>query len=1090
MIKKPGKALWFIVGAISYIGINPVLAQEKNISDYNNADWQNQFITGINKLPPRNTSWPCPDAQSALKSNYDNSPWLLSLDGQWSFHWSPDPWSRPQDFYAANYDVSAWKKITVPSCWETEGLKISPVGQNNYGVPNYTNSNYPFSIKHPPHVLDEPNKTFTSYTQRDPVGSYRRYFSVPANWGTGRTIIHFAGVCSAMYLWINGHKVGYSENSRAPAEFDITNYLQKGNNLLAVEVYKWSDGSYLEDQDMWRLSGIFRDVFLYHTPGVSIWDSYINAPLDNNLQSAKVSVHYSLRNQTAVAGNLRIRLFLRGPDGKLTSQKPLLDEAVNKIDTGFNKERITASVIIRHPLLWTSETPNLYDALVELTQNGKVIEARRIDLGFRKIEIRDKQLFINGVSIKIKGVNRHESDPAGGYTITRRRMIQDITLIKQVNLNFVRTSHYSDDPRWYELCNRYGLFLMGENNLETHELSYHKKVLPGDDPNWEAAVTERMKRTVIRDRNNPSIIIWSLGNEAGYGKDFMAMRDTARANDPQHRPIHYADMNLAADFDSQTYPTTAWLVQHVNDKATRTGEHGEIAMLEQHGPYPSGKPFIANEYAHAEANSLGNLQDYWDVFEKYPMLLGGFIWEWADQSLYKPDSNGKRYLEYGGDFGDKPNDGMRCIKGLVSGERIPRPQYWEAKKVFQYIKVTPVDMLKGLVRVRNKYFFIPMDDFAGEWTLEENGKAVATGKLKELHTKPGETAMVSLPWGKQVWKPGKEYFVTLKFRLRTSKPWAHAGQVVAWDQIPVSVPAIISPVEPATSNKVKLSHDGLGWMASANGTSVKIDGRNGWLSSCNTNGKEQLVSPLKPNFWRAPTDNDIGWKVPELMGAWKEAVEKAELQSLTAISTADGAQITAVSKLPLDSTEVKMIYLLKSDGTLQVEMQLNIGNKAPEIPRIGITFGIPEIHNNINWYGRGPEENYRDRKTGAAVGLYQTNVDDWVTHYVRPQENANRTDVRWISFTNAKGNGIRVSAVENMFGVTAWPYTQADLETATHDYQLPHENFITVNVDGFQMGVGGDNSWGYPVHKEYRILQKGNYTFRFELKNSQLLTKK
>ncbi|HEY4195156.1 MAG TPA: glycoside hydrolase family 2 TIM barrel-domain containing protein, partial [Mucilaginibacter sp.] len=994
------------------------LAPAAYAQNYDHADWQNQLIFGINKLPARNTAWPCPDAASAWKSSYDYSPWLLSLNGSWSFNWVADPDLRPKDFFSPAFDASTWKKITVPSCWELEGFKITPVGQSNYGVPIYTNSNYPFSVKRWPFVMDAPNKTYTAYKQRNPVGSYRRYFNVPANWGHGRTIIHFAGVYSAFYLWINGHKIGYSENSRLPAEFDISKYLKPGNNLLAVEVYRWSDGSYLEDQDMWRLSGIFRDVFLYHTPDISLWDSYVDAPLDNDLQNASLNVHYTLRNTAMVPGKLNIRVSLRGPDGKLIGNAPLLNEAISKIDTGFNTERITTTVKIKHPLLWTSETPNVYDALVELIQNGKVIEARRMDLGFRKIEVRDKQLFINGVSIKIKGTNRHESDPAGGYTLTREQMIRDLKLIKQANLNFVRTSHYPNDPRWYELCNRYGLFLMDENNLETHGISYHKRILPGDDTTWKPAVLDRMRRMVIRDRNNPSVIIWSLGNEAGYGNDFMAMRETTRAADPQLRPIHYADMNRAADFDSQTYPTTTWLLQHVHNKAIRTGEHGELGTMEQHGPYPSGKPFIANEYAHAQANSLGNLQDYWDVFEKYPMLLGGFIWEWADQSLYKTDDTGKRFFAYGGDFGDQPNDNFRCIKGLVSGDRTPRPHYWEAKKVFQYIKVTPADVLKGEVHVHNKYFFIPLNDFAAEWVLEENGKAIAQGKLEVPYIKPGADKIVNIPWGSRIWKAGAEYFLTVKFRLRANTLWANAGQIVAWDQLEIPVPKAAPKLK--TGTKVSLTKNDSGWTASVNGTIAKVDAVHGWLSSFRVKGKESLSLPLRPNFWRVPTDNDLGWKVPQNMGAWRDAVAQAKLQSLNGVLTNEGAKITAMLKLPMDSTYTRLIYLLRNDGTLKVEMLLNIGEKAPEIPRIGVTFGIPKEWSGINWYGRGPQENYRDRKTGAAVGLYQTDVNSWITNYVRPQDNANRTDVRWINFTDAKGTGLQIQAVNDVFGITAW----------------------------------------------------------------------
>jgi beta-galactosidase len=1016
---------------------------------YDHVEWQNPSVFGVNKLPPRNSSWPNPDAASGWKSDYDHSPWVLSLDGMWEFRWAPDPDARP----------SPWKQIPVPSCWELQG----------YGTPIYTNYNYPFETARFAlgKVLDEPPKKFTAYRERDPVGSYRTTFRVPANWNGGRTLLHFAGVSSAMYVWVNGKKAGYSENSRVPAEFDITELLQPGANLLAVEVYRWSDGSYLEDQDMWRLSGIFRDVFLYHTPDVTLWDFYIDSSLDENRQNASVALHYTLRNAaSAPASGLSVRLSLHGGG-------PIIDSQVEPLPPGFDRERITATALVRNPLLWTSETPNVYDALIELLRNGRVIETRRADIGFRQVEIRGHEFFINGVSIKIKGVNRHEMDPATGYTLTRARMIRDLRLIKQANLNFVRTSHYTDDPRWYELCDRYGLFLMDENNLETHGISYHKRILPGDRQDWLPAVVDRMQRTVIRDRNHPSVVIWSLGNEAGYGNDFMVMRETARAADPQHRPIHYADMNRAADFDSQTYPTIEWLLQHVAGKAIRKGEHGESTSVEQHGQYPSDKPFIANEYAHAHGNSLGNLQDYWDVFEKYPLLVGGLIWEWSDQTIYKTDVSGRRFFAYGGDFGDFPNDGRFCAKGLVSGDRVPRPHYWEAKKVLQYIHARPVDLAGGKIAVRNEYYFTSLAAFTVEWILEENGKSIGGGNLNVLDLKPGEEATVSVPWGKPVWKPGSEYFLKVTSRLREKTLWADAGQIVAWDQIAIPTPAAEKKQPPA--GKVELTKSGDDWVASASGTAIQVDGHTGLLKSFSVHQKEFLRAPLTPNFWRVPTDNDIGWKVPAKMAAWKNAGGEATLEC-------DGARITASLRFPYQDATGSLIYWLRADGALRVEMKIDIGKDAPELPRIGMQFAIPGELARIRWFGRGPQENYRDRNTGAAVGIYDATVDGWITPYVAPQENANRTDIRWIRFEDAAGTGLEIRADGPLLGISAWPYTQQDLESAAHDYQLPHRKSVTVNVDGFQMGVGGDNSWGLPVHDQYRLLSKGSYQFAFELR--------
>jgi beta-galactosidase len=1036
-------------------------------SEYDHADWQNPLVFGVNKLPPRNSAWPNPDALSGWKSDYDHSPWLLSLDGDWSFKWSPDPDSRPRDFYKPNFSVADWKQIAVPSCWELKG----------YGVPIYTNSTYPFQ-PNVPRVLDAPPPKYTAYLQRDPIGSYRRTFMVPANWKGGRTLLHFAGVGSAMYVWVNGKKVGYSENSRLPAEFDITDYLKPGANLLAVEVYRWSDGSYLEDQDMWRLSGIFRDVFLYHTPDTSLWDFYIAAPLDSQYQDATVSLRYNIRNVTGKPlSNLHIRLTLRGPDGKIVNNGPLIEEAVQPVDTGFNDNRITGEVKVSRPLLWTNETPNLYDALVELVQDGKVIETRHVDLGFRKVELKDKQFFVNGVSLKVKGINRHESDPETGYTPNIPRMVEDLKLIKQANFNFIRTSHYPNDPRFYALCDRYGIFVMDENNVETHGLSYQRRILPGDKPEWEPAVVDRMRRTVIRDRGYPCVVMWSLGNEAGYGNAFMKMREAARAADPQLRPIHYADMNLAADMDSQTYPTTTWLLQHVAGKAVRKGEHGEIGTVEQHGPYPSGKAFLANEYAHAQANSLGNFQDYWDIFEKYPMLLGGFIWEWSDQALYKKGDDGKRYFAYGGDFGDYPNDGRFCLKGLVSADRIPRPQYYEVKKVLQYIGIT-ADLANGNIHIKNKYGYTSLDAFDADWQLEEDGVVIKKGKFDRVKVLPGNTGLIPVPWKEIQWKPGAEYFLTVQFRLHKNMPWANAGEVVAYEQL--AIPNQLKAA--AESAGVKWIKSGNDWVAKANGTRLTVDGKTGLIKSYVLGTKEYLAGPLYPNFWRAPTDNDIGWKVPINMVEWKNAGIHATLKKLELVPAGSGMQLVGSYSLPVSATDLHIIYSLLNDGRAFIDLCLDVSKTTPEMPRIGFQFTVPASYNQVKWFGRGPQENYLDRKTGALVGIYNSTVDNWITPYVRPQENANRTDIRWAQFTDSNGNGLQIQYNQKLLGISAWPYSENDLETISHNNLLPQRDFVTINVDGWQMGVGGDISWGLPVHPEYRMIDKGRYEYAFYLK--------
>ena len=1039
---------------------------------YEGAAWQNPAVLGIEKLPPRNSAWPCPDSESGWRSDYDHSPWVRSLDGRWAFHWAPDPDHRPQRFFEPGFDASGWKTIAVPSTIELEGFKSKPLGQPNYGIPVYTNYVYPFAM-HPPRVMDEPARTWNTYSQRNPVGSYRLNFRVPSEWQGGRTLLHFAGVMSAMYVWVNGHAAGYSVDSRAPAEFDITPYLKTGENLLAVEVYRYSSSSYLEDQDQWRLSGIFRDVFLYHTPDVSLWDFYVDQKLNADLTEASVGLRYKLRNTYKPGKKLQIRLTLRDPEGAVMDGKPLLEQDVAPVPKGISAELMTVAVRLPSPRLWTNETPALYSALVELISDGKTIEARRVDLGFRTVEVANRQLLINHRSIKIRGVNRHEWSPDTGYTVTRQSMEEDLRLIKQANFNFVRTSHYTDDPRWYELCNRWGMFLMDENNLETHGISYQKRILPGDSALWLPAVVDRMERTVIRDRNAPSVVLWSLGNEAGYGDDFIEMRAVTRANDPQLRPIQYADMNLAADFDSQTYPTTTWLEEYVRGVAVRKGEHGELGTVDQHGEGPSHKPFVANEYAHGQGNSLGNFQEYWDVFEKYPMLVGGFIWEWVDQTPWKVASDGRRFFAYGGDYGDEPHDGD-IAKGLVSADRLPRPAYWEVKKVQQPVRLTAFRAADGLVRFHNTQFFSDLKAFTGEWTLLRDGRPIARGALSIPAIGPGREATTHLNWGTRKFSENSEYFLNVRFRTRTKTPWAAAGTVLATDQVEVSRKRL--PASPSRRGAVTLSESSSGWTAKAAGTEIRVDRRSGLLTSFNAGGHEALTAPIHPEFWRVPTDNDLGWHVPEKMGAWKEAGTQAKVLGITAHVIAAGAQIEVVLDLERDAKQT-LRYCLRRDGTLLLESTLLLGDQAPELPRIGMQFQLPAEWKTVRWYGRGPQENYSDRSTAAEVGIYTLPINEWVTHYVRPQENADRTGVRWVSFTAPGGVGLRVDAESVPVGVAAWPYSMAQLEDAKHDIDLPTDNPVTVTVDGFQMGVGGDNSWSLPVHDQYRLRHKGKYRF-------------
>ena len=894
-----------------------------------------------------------------------------------------------------------------------------------------------------------------------------------------------------MYVWVNGYYIGYSQDSRSPAEFDITDYLvfsENGRNLLAVEVYSFCSGSYLEDQDMWRLSGIFRDVFLYRTPPVSVWDFYLESSLSDNYTEAYITLHYQLRRTVPYSTPLLIRLKLRDMAGKEPWGISVIAEDI-EVDIGVSK-----TVRLPSPKLWSHETPYLYSALVELLdkRSGTLIEARRADLGFRRVEVRERQLLLNGRPVKVKGVNRHESNPTTGYVVSEADMVQDIRLIKQANFNFVRTAHYPNDPRWYALCNRHGLMVMDEANVESHGLSYHKRVLPGNDPLWEPMAVERMRRMVVRDRGQPCVIMWSLGNEAGYGNAFLSMREETHRLDPERRIIHYADMNLAADIDSQTYPTTDWLLEHLAGNAVRKGEHGELGSPEQHGTYPSGKPFLANEYAHAHGNALGNFKDYWDIFYAHPELWGGFIWEWADQTLFKKDSQGRLFHAYGGDFGDQPNDGRFCYNGLVSAERQPWPHYWEAKKIQQYIRLeaSSDDLSLGRVCIHNNYAFLAMSTFAGEWQVEKNGERMRGDTIPELKIDAGDTQVVNLGLSEShIEEPDAEWFLTITFRLREATAWAPAGHIVAWEQFSLNTPANPKKHETRTSWHITASGALLkqNMTLKAGDTSVTIDATSGYIRSLLFHGRELMTSPLKPNFWRVPTDSDIGWDVVEKMSAWKQAGDTTIMQSIRHGNLDHRKWIEAQLRFThsnLAEAQLYLHYSVDPAGTLSVSMRLLLGEGLPELPRIGMEFSVPARLSQTLWFGCGPHENYSDRLSSARVGIHRLSALEWPTAYVRPQENAQRSEIRWLELSSPNDSSDRLlirSMDQPLSGISIWNCSQEDIEKTTHAAFLPRLESLYLNVNAWMMGLGGDNSWGEPVHMPYRAQIPGSYQCAFEL---------
>ncbi len=1026
-------------------------------------DWENSRIFGINKEPAHATLMPYATVNDALRGNIELA-FYKSLNGVWKFNWVKKPSERPLDFYNLDFDVSQWDEIDVPSNWEMRG----------YGIPIYTNVNYPYSVKtdNIPSIDHEYN----------PVGSYVKQFDLPESWDGREIFIHFAGVKSAFYLWINGKKVGYSQGSMTPAEFNITKYVRARTNTLAVEVYRWSDGSYLEDQDMWRFSGIYRDVYLFSTPKIHIRDFFAQAEFDTKYLDAKLSIkvyiyNFGIENKS----NFKLDVFLFEEGQNAPTQDSLLS-------SNFDVQAQTNAIlnlekIIKNPKKWNAEIPYLYVLVLQLKDDlDNIIEVEQCKFGFRQVEIgKDAGLYLNGKPILLKGVNRHEHDPDNGRAISLEWMMKDIELLKTNNINAVRTSHYPNHPKWYELCDRYGIYIMDECNLESHGL---RDVLPASLPEWTDASVDRMVSMVERDKNHPCVIIWSLGNEAGMGDNFKKMKQAALQIDST-RLIHYeGDVNQeVSDMVSNMYLSPKQLEGYIKRK--KCGSFGASHKL------PDGviKPYILCEYAHAMGNSLGNFQEFMDVFEKYPNAIGGFIWDFIDQGLRKRTDDGKEYWAYGGDFGDEPNDRNYCINGIVMPDRTPNPALFEVKKVYQNIKVHPVDLLKRMFKIHNKYSFQDLSFVQLNWILSENGKKIQEATIDSLNIAPGEFLDIKIPFQTPVLQPNGEYHLMIKFILTEDTIWAKKEHVVAWDQfeIPFNVP---KGVDLTLKEMEQISVDDLDNCYVAKGRNFKIIiGKiTGAIEHYSYNDRDLITTPLLPNFWRAFTDNDLGivdfsggQTFPSIDMDWKDANKNRYVDGIS--MKKDLPQVVTInvkSILFKNEEPLETCYMLYGNGDIIIQ---NIFTPHKNIIRFGMQGGIPRELDNMTWYGRGPHETMLDRKTGAAIGIYSGKIEELIHHYIRPQENGNRTDVRWVAFTNEKEEGLFIMDIGGThLSISAWPYTMEDLEIATHDYGLPRRDFNTINIDYKQQGVGGDIPAMAVLHDEYKLKGKKTYKYSFLLK--------
>ncbi|MFE0178713.1 glycoside hydrolase family 2 TIM barrel-domain containing protein [Streptomyces sp. NPDC059002] len=1003
----------------------------------------------VNREPARARLVPYASASEALRGDLTRSPYYRSLNGRWAFHWARNPEQRPVGFEADEYDDTRWDRITVPSNWEIEG----------YPEPIYLNIRYPWEGYETPDFPDVP-KDF------NPVGSYRRTFTVPRGWKGRRTLISFQGVKSAFFVWVNGKKVGYSEDSYTPAEFDITTYLRPGDNSLAVEVYRWSDGSWLEDQDMIDLSGIFRDVYVYSVPEVHVHDLAVRTDLDGAYRDAVLSVTTVVRNRSgaAGAGRYRIEAVLHDAAGRPVPGAKLTGEPV------FDQP-LTLKADVEAPALWSAEQPHLYTLVLTLIDgSGRTADVQRTRVGFRQVDFGPGTWTVNGKHVMFRGTNRHESHPDHGQAVPESVMLQDVLLMKRHNINAVRTSHYPNHPRWLELCDEYGLYVIDETNLETHGV---RDRLPGSLPEWTDACVDRLRSMVERDKNHACVIAWSLGNEAGQGDNFKVMADWVRARDDS-RPVHYEGMNSVADVHSEMYTKPADVEKY--------GKSGDL------------KPFMLCEYTHAMGNSNGNLPEYWEIFEKYPNLHGGFVWDWVDQNIRRPIPGDRRhtYLSYGGDWKPGyPTDGNFSCNGLVASTRAPHPGLLEIKKVYQPVSFAAGDLGVGSVRVTNKHLFSSLDAYELHWTVTRDGEEIQHGTLAAPDVVPGASGNVRVPYQKPGrLTPGAEYWLNVDLVLRKKTGWAEAGHTVAAEQLGLDWHAA-APAEPGPGSLPALE-------LTENERQVRISGRNvevvlskssGTLETYRIKGTTLLAGGPVPNFWRAPTDNDIGRKYQEQAATWKEAGAKAQVTGVKVAQPSAGEVTVEVSTtLPTAprSSTWHTVFTVRGDGEVRVRHTLEAAAGLPDIPLVGVLVTVPAGFERLDWYGRGPHENYQDRKSSAFVGRYRSTVDEQLAPYVRPQQTGNMTDVRHLTLTDRSGSGITVLADpadgEPFLELSALHHTPSDLDGPRHPYEVKRREETVLGINHRQMGVGGNDSWGAPPLEPYLLHAGRTYTYAYRLR--------
>lgn len=1037
--------------------------------------WENPMITSINREPARATAYSYATVEEALKNERADNQRLLFLNGEWNFRFAIKPDDAPQDFHLQ--EVTGWDKIAVPSNWEMKG----------YDIPIYRSAVYPFLPIDPPRIPKDYNA----------VGSYQRTFDLPADWKDMNVTLHFGAVSSAYHLWINDHYAGYAEDSHLPSEFNATPYLKAGKNRISVQVIRWSDASYLEDQDHWRMSGIHRDVFLMAEPKVRIADFHWQATLDEAYQDAKFSLRPRIDNFSGDSINgFIVKAQLYDADGK-----PVLAEALER-DAGEIFDEIyprldnvkfgLLETTITNPKKWSAEEPNLYRLVVSLyDKQGELLEAKSCHVGFRSIEISKETgaFLVNGKETKLYGVNRHDHHPERGKALTREDMEADIRQIKQFNFNAIRTSHYPNDPYIYELCDRYGIMVMDEANLETHGLG--GKLM--NDPSWLAAHIERITRLVERDKNHPSVVIWSLGNESGRGPTTAAMAAWVHDFDIT-RPLHYEpamgshQLPGYIDPSDPRYPKPnahAYRVQNIQDQyyvdiVSRfyPGTFTPKLMLEQDNG--DNRPILFVEYSHSMGNSTGNMKDFWDIFRSHPRLIGGFIWDYKDQALVRQDSVYGNVLAYGGDFGEKIHNGAFSLNGIVDAWNRPKAAMYDNKRIYQPAEITLLEQESARIKIKNRAVERNLSYYQPVLLIRENGTVVKEVQLSAIDVAAGDSTEMSLlsyiPIKRQ---PEKEYQLDIELRLKADELWASKGFAVSTSQLRwQELGTVMKPLK-QTGKGLHTTENNEEYRVTGAGFEAVFHKKSGALQQLIYNGEHIINDPVRPNFVRPATENDRrGWKPDRKLKYWYNALRPT---GTSMRQEADGVHVQSSYALQGDSATIKVRYTVKQGGVIAVHYDLEVKEGLPNIPKVGLQMGINASFEQIQYYGMGFMENYPDRSYGFDLGVYSMDIDEWMEPYLVPQENGNRMDVRWLYLHNNKRNGLLVIGDQPLY-TSAWPYSQKAIDETKHWYKLQKEDHITLNVDLKQMGVGGNDSWSdvsQPLEK-YQIPAK-NYSYSFYL---------